>query len=371
MVLGRAFGGGDGLGGGGGGGGGDDVLEYGATVTPDADLGGFKTLACVNPTSTTWALQKPTGVAANFVIVCTNSGGTIDFTLGTGVKLFSSEPDGNEWNRRSGATNIIACQWDGTSLRITIRPGTSAAAPTTLAAANMVEFDGTNDFLELNADLTGIVNGRKGLLSCWAFPLDLSADMYLLRGAKSSGEFNNLHLKLNASGFELAADQPGATTVSILAKSDPAKYKVPTGEMVHILLSWDLTVTARLELFLNDTEALLAGTTLADSDIDYTMEDWLVGALEDGLSNGGKFEGGMAEMYFNPDETLDLSTEANRRLFIDVNRQPVPLGSDGSTPTGNAPKIFLSGATATWHTNLGDGGGFTENGAIADFGESP
>ena len=38
------------------------------------------------------------------------------------------------------------------------------------------------------------------------------------------------------------------------------------------------------------------------------------------------------------------------------------MGSDGSTPLSGQPLVYLGGVTATWHTNKGSGGGFTENG---------
>jgi len=70
-------------------------------------------------------------------------------------------------------------------------------------------------------------------------------------------------------------------------------------------------------------------------------------------------------------EFVDLSIEANRRKFIDAIGKPVDLGVDGSTPTGTAPLIFLSGTTIDWHTNKGSGGGFTEVGALTTATTSP
>ena len=70
-------------------------------------------------------------------------------------------------------------------------------------------------------------------------------------------------------------------------------------------------------------------------------------------------------------EYLDISVENNRRKFIDADGFPVDLGSDGSTPTGIAAIMFFSGATVSWHTNDGSGGGFTENGALTDAATSP
>lgn len=43
----------------------------------------------------------------------------------------------------------------------------------------------------------------------------------------------------------------------------------------------------------------------------------------------------------------------------------------GGNPTGTDPLVFFSGATASWHTNQGSGGGFTENGALTDAATNP
>src|SRR6185295_18112501 len=44
---------------------------------------------------------------------------------------------------------------------------------------------------------------------------------------------------------------------------------------------------------------------------------------------------------------------------------PVSLGSNGSTPTGSAPLVFMSGDISAWFTNKGTGGGFTLSGTLA------
>ena len=45
--------------------------------------------------------------------------------------------------------------------------------------------------------------------------------------------------------------------------------------------------------------------------------------------------------------------------FISAGSKPVSLGSDGSTPTGTAPAVFLSGNATAFGTNKGTGGGLT------------
>ena len=98
------------------------------------------------------------------------------------------------------------------------------------------------------------------------------------------------------------------------------------------------------------------------------MADWGVGGLPDGTL---KLDGSIAELWFAPGVYIDLSVEENRRKFITDALRPANLGSDGSTPTGSAPLIYLSGATSSWHTNKGTGGGFTENGDLTDSTSSP
>lgn len=345
-----------------------DVLTYGATVTPDADLAGFKTLAAVNATASSFTLEKATGDAANFIIEVINSGGTIDLTLGTGVKQIRAHGVAIDWNNEDGATNLISCQWDGTTMRVMIRPGVDSVSPTVLAPANAVTFDGSNDWLELNAGLTGLVNGKVGLVSFWIYPRNLAASAYIIRGSESTSFFNSFQVRIDSGGIFIRGFTNNTTTITLNATANPGSLTL--FKWNHVLLAWDLA-TATVQMYIDDVDELGVVTTADDNEIDYEMDDWTICALEDNQSNGGKYNGDIAEVYCNLAETLDLDTESNRRLFIDLNRQPVPLGATGEIPTGSDPNIFLSGATGSWHTNLGTGGGFTENGAITDAPTSP
>ena len=55
---------------------------------------------------------------------------------------------------------------------------------------------------------------------------------------------------------------------------------------------------------------------------------------------------------------MDFTTTSNRRKFIDASGNPEDLGSDGSTPTGTAPEIYL----ADGKTQTGETASFSENG---------
>lgn len=68
--------------------------------------------------------------------------------------------------------------------------------------------------------------------------------------------------------------------------------------------------------------------------------------------------GDIADLYINLGAYLDLTDAGNRAKFISGGN-PVDLGSDGSTPTGSAPTLFLHGPVSGWETNDGAGGGMT------------
>jgi len=114
---------------------------------------------------------------------------------------------------------------------------------------------------------------------------------------------------------------------------------------------------------------LAGGSTLTNDTIDYVTAtpNWAVGADTDATD---KMSGAIAELYFAPNQYLDLSVQANREKFI-LNGAPVSLGSDGSLPTGTAPAIYLPNRAALVGTNAGSGGNFTINGAPKDANSTP
>ena len=69
--------------------------------------------------------------------------------------------------------------------------------------------------------------------------------------------------------------------------------------------------------------------------------------------------GDLGDLWFEDGLYIDLSVEANLRKFIGAYGNPVDLGADGSTPNTTAPIVYLGRDIATFHTNLGTGGGFT------------
>ena len=224
-------------------------------------------------------------------------------------------------------------------------------------AYTSVNFDGSNDYLTRGADLTGLTNGKVGSCSFW-FKVEGSngANLRVMNSASSGGQFliqRNTDNTIRVRGFNAAGSE-------ILTLPSSSTYTADN-KWHHCMASWDLANTTG-HLYIDGVDDLGSATTTNDT-IDWTNGNWYIGS-DDAGSN--KWNGDLAELWWT-NEYIDLSSSANRdKFFNSTTGEPVNVGSDGSTPTGTAALIYLSGATSTWHTNDGSGGGFTENGALTD-----
>lgn len=245
------------------------------------------------------------------------------------------------------------------------------ATPVTPFAANAVDFDGINDYLTRGAQLTGAADSKSGILSIWAKKAADGVPLGMVTVDSGGGGINEKLTYNLAVNDRLNLICRNAAGAQILAVDNATDILVATG-WANILSSWDLAA-GTIQVYVNDAED--KGTEFANVDdlIDYTVPNAAVGArwTGGGAPGANKFDGCLAEVYFQQGEFLDFSVEANRRKFISAAGKPVDLGSDGSTPTGTVPILFLSGFTVTWHTNDGDGGGLTETGALTTCATSP
>lgn len=226
--------------------------------------------------------------------------------------------------------------------------------------AHAVNFDGTNDYLSRGADLTGDADGKVGVFSAW---IDTTSDNIGVRQILvNSGGFLNIRDVANKIQILGSTSAP----VTVLTLISASSYTAASG-WHHFLGSWNLA-TGQGQLYIDDVDDLdTAADIVIDDTIDYTRTDWAVGAL---VTAGNKLVADVADLMFWNDTSLDISVQNNRRLFIDENGRPV--NPQVAIDVLGTPIIGLYGtATAGWETNLGDGGGFTENGALTDGGSSP
>jgi hypothetical protein len=230
--------------------------------------------------------------------------------------------------------------------------------------ANAVTFDGTNDYLTRGGGLTGAADSKLFTASFWMKSAVDSANSRILQNAVgSAGRFQII--KNSNDGITVIGTNAAASGILIVNSSNDS-VEAADG-WVHVLMSMDMSDTAKRHMYIDDVSDLSVSSYFDDT-LEFTTDDWLIGAFPTLIQ---KYNGDLAELWFSIGTYIDFSVTANRRKFIDASLKPVDLGADGSTPTGTAPIIYLANPLASWETNLGTGGGFTENGALAAAGSSP
>ena len=237
-----------------------------------------------------------------------------------------------------------------------------------MRVCDSADFDGTNDYMNRGADLTGSADSKLGIVSVWLRldGGDAANQMFLNNGTLATNHFSVR--RINTNIFVVTGANAAGTP--ILSITTTSTYTAGA-TWLHLLSSWNLGTAGARSIYMNDVSDLTQ-LTFTDDTLDYTLTDWSVGALTDGAS---KLDGCMAELYFAPGQYLDFSLVHNRRKFISASGKPVHLGTTGALPTGTAPLVYLhlddAEAVANFATNRGTGGDFSITGTLATGSDSP
>jgi hypothetical protein len=227
--------------------------------------------------------------------------------------------------------------------------------------AQGVSFSATT-LMHSAAALTGVADSKTGMVSFW------------FRGAAATDSANIIVFDASSGHFQIARLSSGIMRVTCTDSTATNNMQVTTtatflstGSWKHFIASWNLA-TATIQSYVEDVSDATILTNV-NSTIAYATgtTDYLF--PDSGLP--GPFD--VADFWFDPNQApLDLSVTANRRKFITAGLAPVNLGAAGATPTGTSPAVFFSGASASWNTNKGTGGGFTITaGSITNASSNP
>ena len=221
-----------------------------------------------------------------------------------------------------------------------------------------IDFDGAADYLSKSSDLTGNADGKTFTLSMWLYSY-LSSTAGTIIKANASGGFTRLTVGWSSSDT-VTVNGVNTSGSTVLNLTIPASGIVSAREtFAHILVSVDLTNSSNRYVYVNDEAVTSTYSTYTNSDIDFTLDSWAIGANPGG---GSYFKGRMAGIYL--DSTYrDLSTTSNRRLFIDADGQFV------TPPTTGILSLNMN-TVADVATNSGTGGDFTLNGTVAQSGRN-
>ncbi len=230
-------------------------------------------------------------------------------------------------------------------------------------------FDGTNDYLRITGALSGSPSDTKTiLLSAW-FKLTDNLESSAIFSYVDGNAFGQYASLIDVTNMVFRGESWDTSGVDRIHRGISNNDVIDSADgWSNILISVNSATTAIQHMYYNDVEVLNTNNLTTDKIFDWTGTGvWNIGR---GSGNGKDFNGALQEIYVT-NEYLDLSTEANRRKFIDGSGKPVDLGSDGSTPTGTQAIIYLNNVYTSFETNLGSGGNFTVTGALADAGTSP
>lgn len=228
---------------------------------------------------------------------------------------------------------------------------------------NGVYFDEVNDYLTSNGTLTGVVDSKSWTGSFWFQSSSTDAEWFL--ATDDGGTGGDIRILRVGDNIEVYYDNPAGVFLGRI-RSNGSYFD---GNWHHVLFSIDIE-NGTGSMYVDDNLSVSLYTH-TDDFMDFTPDGAVGFSIGSNELGNNAINAGIADFWMDFGTYIDLSIAANRRKFIDANGWPVDLGSDGSRATGSSPDIFLSGDTATWHTNDGTGGGFTENGALTDALSSP
>lgn len=195
------------------------------------------------------------------------------------------------------------------------------------------------------------------LISMWTagggpkFMLDIQ-DM---SGATPTGVFVDFEATSYAFDVRGGAILPGPGNNIIVDVSGTAGFDI--GCQSHLLISVDL-VAEVLQIYICDQEVTPGGIGFQVSRSMPATTTAMVLRQTTQYYGGGANQAYVGDVWLDtPASFVDLSIEANRRLFINGDLTPVDLGDDGSLPFGTIPRVYHSlrdGDTADdWLTNRG------------------
>ncbi len=241
------------------------------------------------------------------------------------------------------------------------------AAPTPAAtsgySANATTFAGDGQCtMESDAELTGISDGKAGTFSFWVKFTSGSDGTY--QRITDNGRISVLRRSDDTLDF-LCQDPSSNDIVGLRSNVSITA----DGNWHHVIISFDKAVETRKHLYIDGTSRMDAQVFLSDdvdgntASVDWTRGDWAIGSdINSPATN--PLKACLSEYWFST-TYLDVSSSPNLQKFRSAGGSPVNLGSDGSTPTGTQPIIYLKSVYSAFTTNSGSGGNFVKKGTTA------
>ena len=230
---------------------------------------------------------------------------------------------------------------------------------------------GEAGLFKLVSDMPGMVDSKVGLASIW-FHMPASANRALMTVDPSNAIEDYFRITIdNSRRLLVVARNPGGGTGITFVGSN--SVLVALNAWHHILVSWD-TAQDVIYAYLDDVDAW-TGAVTNNITLDFEV------AYNEHVDNEVQIAGGdlignplldcLGQFWFDSNQFLDITIEANRRRFTEADGSPIALGPDGSTPTGVQPLLYFENPVQSYHVNRGSGGNFTVFGTPANCDDTP
>jgi len=225
--------------------------------------------------------------------------------------------------------------------------------------ASSIEYSGSNQNVTFSASAVSMSGaGKVFTISVWINP-DTDGGNMDIAGGRNGGDGALWRLRRQSDeSFQLLMQSSAPAT--ILNMSTDVNVAEAGDGWVHFYCSVDLANSSNRAVYINGSSASVTWTTYTDAALALDRTHFYTGTDD---SNGNDFDGYVAELWAD-DAYWAAATYIS---FFITGGNPVDLGSDGSTPTGGAPDLYMRFISGSLGVNSGaDGGTGTLNGPPID-----
>ena len=239
----------------------------------------------------------------------------------------------------------------------TLLGATDGATSVEFTRGGSAWFDGIVDRLRFTGSAVTMPVGKEITISCW-FRVASVGGTRCIMSCRNPGANPEWRLAIVSNDVNFYAQNASSTNILFV----DGNTVIGTAQWYHILLSVDLSDVGKRHLYINDISSVGTWTTYTNDTMALDRTALNIGAND---TAGNTFAGYMAHIWVDH-IYRDFSIAGNRQKFVDLAGDPVNLGSDGSTPFGTAPDLYLPFPVgANFAVNVGaDGGTATIDGDV-------
>ena len=187
----------------------------------------------------------------------------------------------------------------------------ASSNPVLSSKAEAVDFDGTNDYLSRSSDLIGNADGKTFTFSCWFDRTSTSGNLFFYQ----SGATAYFYVLFSSTDvFVVGLNTSGA---NILQGSFPFTRQSSIFTNHNIIISIDMASSTMRSIYMDDIAQTVTWTTYTNDVINFKNTYHSIHASNTSVSSASR----LAHVFLAY-EYIDLSIEANRRIFITSDRRP-------------------------------------------------